>query len=307
MRDTSCVIIGAGPAGISAALYLKRANIPFVWLEKSMPGGKLVNLAEIGNYPGIQSISGYDLALKLLESTNELGVSPENGSVFSIEKKDNGFLLKTEKEEIATKTVIVATGLTNVPTIKGEKRFFGKGVSYCATCDGPMLKNKDAAISGKGDRVLEEALYLSNIVRKLYLLTEDEKYQGDEILLKKLLEKGNVELIEKSKIKEIIGDFRVNSIKYVKGDEENTLEISMIFPFSNEISAAAFLSSLNVETDKGFIIVDDSCMSSVNGIFAAGDIVKKKLRQVVTAASDGAIAATGVASYLHRLKKENAK
>lgn len=305
MRDTSCVIIGAGPAGISAAIYLKRANVPFIWLEKSMPGGKLINLAEIGNYPGIQSVSGYDLALKLLASTNELGASPETGSVFSIEKKENYFLLKTENEDINTKSIIVATGLTNAPSIKGEKQFFGKGVSYCATCDGPMLKNKVAAISGKGDRVLEEALYLSNIVSKLYLLTEDKSYQGDETLLNRLLEKKNVELITKAKIKEIRGDFRVNSITYVKDEKENTLDLSMIFPFSNEVSASAFLSSLNLETDKGFIVVDDSCMSSVDGIFAAGDIVKKKLRQVVTAASDGAIAATGVISYLHRLKKEN--
>lgn len=303
MKQYDSLIIGAGPAGISAALYLKRANIPFIWLEKSAPGGKLLNLAEVDNYPGLPAVSGYDLALKLLESTNSYGVYPQTDSVFSITKDENGFLIKTEKDEFVAKTVIVATGLTNIPSIKGEKEFFGKGVSYCATCDGPMLKNKVAAVYGKGDRVLEEALYLANIVSKLYLLTPDETYEGDEILLNRLQEKTNVQIIPSSKIKQINGDFMLRSITYTSNEKEETLDINMLFPFSKEMSATSFLSSLNVEMDKGFIVVDEACMSSVEGLFAAGDIIKKKLRQVVTAASDGAIAATGVISYLHKLKK----
>lgn len=303
MKQYDSLIIGAGPAGISAALYLKRANIPFIWLEKSAPGGKLLNLAEVDNYPGLPAVSGYDLALKLLESTNNYEVYPQTDSVFSITKDENGFLIKTEKDEFVAKTVIVATGLTNIPSIKGEKEFFGKGVSYCATCDGPMLKNKVAAVYGKGDRVLEEALYLANIVSKLYLLTPDETYDGDEILLNRLQEKTNVQIIPSSKIKQINGDFMLRSITYISNEKEETLDINMLFPFSKEMSATSFLSSLNVEMDKGFIVVDETCMSSVEGLFAAGDIIKKKLRQVVTAASDGAIAATGVISYLHKLKK----
>lgn len=303
MKQYDSLIIGAGPAGISAALYLKRANIPFIWLEKSAPGGKLLNLAEVDNYPGLPAVSGYDLALKLLESTNNYEVCPQTDSVFSITKDENGFLIKTEKDEFVAKTVIVATGLTNIPSIKGEKEFFGKGVSYCATCDGPMLKNKVAAVYGKGDRVLEEALYLANIVSKLYLLTPDETYEGDEILLNRLQEKTNVQIIPSSKIKQINGDFMLRSITYTSNEKEETLDINMLFPFSKEMSATSFLSSLSVEMDKGFIVVDETCMSSVEGLFAAGDIIKKKLRQVVTAASDGAIAATGVISYLHKLKK----
>lgn len=303
MKQYDSLIIGAGPAGISTALYLKRANIPFIWLEKSAPGGKLLNLAEVDNYPGLPAVSGYDLALKLLESTNNYEVYPQTDSVFSIIKDENGFLIKTEKDEFVAKTVIVATGLTNIPSIKGEKEFFGKGVSYCATCDGPMLKNKVAAVYGKGDRVLEEALYLANIVSKLYLLTPDETYDGDEILLNRLQEKTNVQIIPSSKIKQINGDFMLRSITYISNEKEETLDINMLFPFSKEMSATSFLSSLNVEMDKGFIVVDETCMSSVEGLFAAGDIIKKKLRQVVTAASDGAIAATGVISYLHKLKK----
>lgn len=303
MKQYDSLIIGAGPAGISAALYLKRANIPFIWLEKSAPGGKLLNLAEVDNYPGLPAVSGYDLALKLLESTNSYGVYPQTDSVFSIVKDENGFLIKTEKDEFVAKTVIVATGLTNIPSIKGEKEFFGKGVSYCATCDGPMLKNKVAAVYGKGDRVLEEALYLANIVSKLYLLTPDETYEGDEILLNRLQAKTNVQIIPSSKITQINGDFMLRSITYIANEKEETLDINMLFPFSKEMSATSFLSPLNAEMDKGFIVVDETCMSSVEGLFAAGDIIKKKLRQVVTAASDGAIAATGVISYLHKLKK----
>lgn len=304
MRQTDVLIIGGGPAGITAALYLKRANVSFIWVEKGMPGGKLVNLAEVGNYPGLPTLDGFTLATDMLNSAYSTGAKLETLEVFEVKKEDNFFNIKTNKEDILAKTVLVATGLANVVSIKGEKEFFGKGVSYCATCDGPLLRKKTAVIYGKGDRVLEEALYLSNIVAKLYLITPDEKYEGSENLLNSLKEKDNVEFIFAAKVTSINGEGFVKSITYKQGNEEKEIETNMIFPFAGETSAAKFLSPLNVETNKNFIAVDENMMSNVPGIFAAGDVVYKKLRQIVTAASDGAVASSGIISYLNKLKKE---
>lgn len=303
MRETNSVIIGAGPAGITTALYLKRANIPFIWLEKSMPGGKLVNIAEVDNYPGLLHQDGFSLATALLQSAYDVGASIETSEVVEVLKENDSFLIKTNKDEISTKTVLVATGLANVPSIKGEKEFFGKGVSYCATCDGPLLRKKKATIYGNGNRVVEESLYLANIVETLYLLVPNDHLEGEINLVENLKEKSNVVITYNAKVTLIQGDNRVSSVLYTDNKGEHSLDISMIFPFAGERSATQFLSSLNVETERNFLVVDDSMMTSVPGLFAAGDIVKKRLRQVVTATSDGAIASSGIISYLNKLKK----
>ncbi len=304
MRETNVVIIGSGPAGITAALYLKRANVSFIWLEKGMPGGKLVNLAEVGNYPGLPSQDGFTLASAMLKSAFDAGAALETAEVFEIQKEGDTFIVKTNKEEIHSKTVLVGTGLSNVISIKGEKEFFGKGVSYCATCDGPLLRKKTAVIYGKGDRVLEESLYLANIVAKLYLITPDAEYEGSENLLNSLKEKDNVEFIYGAKVVSINGDSFVKSVTYISEGQEKTIETCMIFPFAGERSASKFLSPLNIETNKNFIVVDEAMMTNVPGLFAAGDVVYKKLRQAITAASDGAVATSGIISYLNKLKKE---
>lgn len=304
MRETNTVIVGAGPAGITAALYLKRANANFLWLEKGAPGGKLLNISEVDNYPGLSHQDGFSLATNLLKSAYDAGAKIETLEVERIQKEGDTYIVSTNKESIRCKTVLVATGLANLPTIPGEKEFFGRGVSYCATCDGPLLKNKIAVVYGNGERVLEEGLYLANIVKRLYLLCPSETYQGDETLLKTLKEKENVTYLPSSRILSIQGDFRVTSIRYSSKDKEHALETNMVFPFAGERSAIQFLSALPVVMEKGYIVVDDKNMSSIPGLFAAGDIVKKRLRQVVTAASDGAIASTGILSYLHSLKRD---
>ncbi len=304
MRQTDVLIIGAGPAGITAALYLKRANVSFIWVEKGMPGGKLVNLAEVGNYPGLAPSDGFTLANNMLQSAYNAGAQLETLEVFEVNKDNGLFTIKTNKEDILAKAVLVATGLSNVPSIKGEKEFFGKGVSYCATCDGPLLRKKTAVIYGKGDRVLEESLYLANIVSKLFVITQEHEYEGSENLISSLKEKENVEFINDAKITSINGGDFVNSVTYIKDGEEKEIETNMIFPFSGERSAVKFLSPLKVETNKNFIVVNSEMMSNVPGLFASGDVTFKKLRQVITAASDGAVASTGIISYLNKLKKE---
>lgn len=302
MKQTDILVIGAGPAGISACLYLARAGASFVWLEKAAPGGKLINIHEVGNYPGIPNANGFELAMALLKSTETLGVSSTYGEVKSVRKENDTFIVLTEDETYEAKAVIVATGLSNVPTIPGEKALLNKGVSYCATCDGPLYRGKEVALYGRGDSVLEEAIYLQALASKVYVLTPDEEYQGNELMKNVLKEKENVEFIENATITKILGENAVSGIEYTKNDKQNTLNLSAIFPLFGEKSASAFLSPLNLENNHGFIKVDQSMMSSCKGLFAAGDIIDKTLRQVVTAASDGAIAATSVLSYLRKLK-----
>lgn len=305
MRETDIVIIGAGPAGITAALYLKRANASFLWLEKSAPGGKLLNISEVDNYPGLPHQDGFSLANSLLKSAYDVGAKIETSEVQQIQKEGDTYIVITNKEPISCKAVLVATGLANIPTIPGEKDFFGKGVSYCATCDGPLLKGRVAVIYGNGDRVLEESHYLSNIVKRLYLLCPTDVYRGNEDLFHSLEEKDNVTYIPSSKILSIQGDFRVTSIRFIDKNGEHELETNMVFPFAGERSAVQFLSGLEINMERGYIVVDDKNMSNIPGIFAAGDIIKKRLRQVVTAASDGALASTGILSYLHSLKRNS--
>ena len=303
MVNTDILIIGAGPAGISAALYLARANASFVWLEKSAPGGKLLNIHEVGNYPGIPNANGFDLAMSLLKSTESLGVSSTYGEVKNVHKEDGRFIVATEDETYSSLALIVATGLSNVPTIPGEKDLFGKGVSYCATCDGPLYRGKTAVIYGKGFQALEEALYLQAIVGKLYLITPEEEYEGEKMMLDSLLAKDNVTLLTGTKISKIIGESSLSSIECEGKDGVFEIKTDVVFPLFGEKSASAFLSPLGLESNRGFIKVDANMASSCEGLYAAGDIVDKTLRQVVTAASDGAIAATSAVQYVRKAKK----
>ena len=303
MVNTDILIVGAGPAGISAALYLARANASFVWLEKSAPGGKLLNIHEVGNYPGIPNANGFDLAMSLLKSTETLGVSSTFGEVKNVHKEDGRFIIATEDETYSSLALIVATGLSNVPTIPGEKDLLGKGVSYCATCDGPLYRGKTAVIYGKGFQALEEALYLQGIVGKLYLITPEEEYDGEKMMLESLLKNDNVTLLTGTKISKILGESALSSIECQGKDVVFEIKTDVVFPLFGEKSASAFLSPLGLESNRGFIKVDTNMTSSCEGLFAAGDIVDKTLRQVVTAASDGAIAATSAVQYVRKAKK----
>jgi len=299
MNEIDIVIVGAGPAGITCALYLKRANKNFVWLEKGAPGGKLLNVHEVSNYPGRQKETGFELALAMLESVNALGVYSTYGSVSSIHKEGSFLIVDTDVASYKAKAVLIATGLSNVPQIKGEKERVGKGVSYCATCDGPLYRNKRAVLEGKGERALEEALYLSSLVEHLDLVTPKNTFMENKVLADKLTELKNISLHFDTKIHEISGDSPIESIL----DNGETLLTDVVFPLSNEKSASAFLSPLGIELNRGFIPVNKSMQSSIPGLFAAGDIVDKPLRQAINAAGDGASASQGIIAYLNSLGK----
>lgn len=290
MKKTDIVVIGAGIAGITAAIYLKRANANFVILEGDKVGGKLNELKEIENYPGFRLTTGAEIKAGLEEHLKDLDISVTFGNVQSILKEPEGFEVKTDIDSYHSKAVIVAAGLkTKGDTIPGEKDYFGRGVSYCATCDGNFFKNQEVAVLGNNDIALEEALYLSNLVKKLYLVVPNAELQGEEALVNKIKDLPNVEIRLNSKVDSINGDdFGVLSISI--NNEE--IPVMGVFPYLGHKSATEFLANLNPESLNNALVVNEKMETNIPGLFAAGDIVSKKLRQLVTASSDGAIAAT---------------
>ena len=298
MREIDVVIIGAGPAGLSAATYMARSSHSFVLLEKGAPGGRLLTLPTIENYPGFPAVSGQELALSFLNAASSLGIQPEYGAVNSVSMDGNRFLVKTDSDSYSCRAVIVATGITFVPSIPGEKEFLGKGVSYCATCDGRFFKGKPMVVYGNGDEAIQEALYLAPLSSELLFVCPDVLI-GAEKAKEHLLSLPNVRLVEHAKLEKIFGNEFVNGV-IVNGKEEIC---AAVFPLSGPKSASSFLSPLGLETKKGFLAIDEDGATSVPGLFAAGDIVDKKLRQVVNAAGEGANAATSAIRYLNKLGK----
>ena len=297
MIESKVIIIGAGPAGLSCALYLKRAGVDPLLLEKGAPGGKLLNLAEVANYPGFGPTDGFTLAQAFLAGAESQGVKVTPSEIVSVISKEGRFEVQGRNETFRADAVVVASGLANVPTIPGEKEHLQKGVSYCATCDGPLFRKKDVALYGAGEKADEEGLYLAALVHKLYFLSP-ERILETTPLSHELFARDNVEKYPGAKILQIRGQSAVESILFEQNDQQKEVGVSAIFPLLGEKSASAFLSPLNLALDRGFIPVDSSMMSACPGLFACGDIVKKTLRQIVTAASDGALASQGVLSYL---------
>ena len=290
MKQTDIVIIGAGIAGLTAAIYLKRANANFVILEGKEIGGKLNELKEIENYPGFRLTTGKEIKDGLVEHAKDLGIEVINANVQSILKEPVGFEVKSDVESFNCKAVIVASGLkAKGEMIKGEKEYFGMGVSYCATCDGNFFKGQDVAVLGNNNVALEEALYLSNLVKKLYFVCPDKELVGDEKLISAIKSSNNVEILLDSKVDEIKGDdFGVTEILI----KDKAIPVFGVFPYLGHKSATEFLANLKPETKNNALVCNSAMETNIPGLYGAGDIVDKKLRQLVTASSDGAIAAT---------------
>lgn len=302
MRASDVMIIGAGPAGLTSALYLGRANRNVLLLEKDAPGGKLLTIPKMNNYPGTPFHNGLELAKSFVEGASHFGVNAQYGAVNLVTKEGNVFHVSTEEETFEAKAVIIATGLTNVPSIEGEKEFLHKGVSYCATCDGRFFKGRPMAVIGDHEKAYAEAVYLSSLSNEVYLFISHE-LPKDSAYAASLLQNPNVKMIVGASMKRIEGDNKVKALVYSLEGKEMTLPVSAVFPLLGEKAASRFLSSLPVKMNHDFIVTDEEMNSNIPGLFAIGDIRDKKLRQVVTAASDGAIASASVISYLNHYGK----
>lgn len=300
MKKTDIVIIGAGIAGLTAAIYLKRANANFVIIEGGFPGGLLNKLKTIENYPSFPNITGPELVIKLMEQVKYLGIEITYGNAQSILKEKAGFEVKTDVDAYECKSVIVATGVSQEnKSIPGEEKFAGLGVSYCATCDGNFFKGQDVAVIGNNDIALEEALYLANIVNKLYLINPDKTLSGNQKEIDAISKAKNVEIINDTSVASINGDdFGVTSISINKND----ISVSGVFPYVGKKTSTQILNNLKPDMNGIFVKVDATQQTNIEGLFVAGDLVDKKLRQLVTAANDGAIAATAAFQYISRGK-----
>lgn len=295
MDRKDLVIVGSGPAGLSAAVYAQRAKLNQVVIEKEMfSGGQIVTTERVDNYLGLYGESGYDLAVKFREHADKLGVPFMEDTVSKISDKGDYKEVYLESGSlIETKSVIIATGANHRKLkVKGEKELTGAGVSYCATCDGAFFKGKNVAVAGGGDVALEDALYLSNLCEKVYLIHRREELRASKEIQQKVMSKDNIEFMPFYEIKEINGENKVeNILLYQNQTGENVnLDVSGVFIAIGMEPQSDFLNGV-LELDKaGYIKAGEDCRTSVSGIYAAGDVRTKSLRQIITAVSDGAYA-----------------
>ena len=299
-------IVGAGPAGMTAAIYLKRANIEFKIVDKYAPGGKMNITAVVDNYPGYFDIPGPDLAFKMYEQLKQMKIEIGYADVKKIRKEDNLFVLESDEGLEYAKAVIVATGTQERKLkIPGEGKYTSKGVSYCAVCDAALYKGEDVAIVGGGNSALEEAVFTANIVNKIYLIHRRQEFRADESAVQEVKETKNIELVLDTIPLEILGDGNHVvgiKVKNIVTGEEKVLDVKAVFPFVGLDAVSDLLEGLNVRDDKGYVLVNQEMMTEVPGLFSIGDVNQKTLRQIVTATSDGAIAALAANRYVKKLK-----
>ena len=294
MKDI--IIIGGGPAGLTAALYASRAGADVTIIESGAPGGKLNLTAHIENYPGIKEMMGPQLAYDMYEQALNFGAQLKMTEVKSIVDEGDYKKVITSKEELEARVVIIATGTKERKMgLHLEDEMTGKGISYCAVCDGPLYKNKDVAVLGGGNSALEEALYLTNVTSKVYLIHRRNEFRGDKKVIEQIENNPKIILKLSLTIEELIGDKSLEQIKLNNGE---VINVSALFPYIGQIPNTQFLSFTNLCNENGYIIVNNNMDTNVPGLFAAGDVTNQKLKQVVTATSDGAIAATSVIEYL---------
>lgn len=323
MNKYDLIIIGSGPAGLSASIYGKRAGLNLLVLEKyPMSGGQILNTYEVDNYLGLPGSNGFDLGMQFREHADKLGVEFANvevtgievsaGSVreaeliaASIEEEQPGTkIVHTDQGDFAADAVILATGADHAHLgVPGEEEFSGRGVSYCATCDGAFYRGKKAAVIGGGDVALEDAIYLARFCEKVYCIHRRDTFRGAKILQEKLLSLDNVEVLYSHVATAICGEEKVEHLmlKDVKSGEEKELFVDGVFVAVGIHPNTELFSDLVACGEGGYILAGEDCITSAEGIFAAGDIRKKPLRQIVTAVSDGANAAVSAGNYLNKM------
>ena len=299
MYDT--IIIGAGPAGMTAALYAARSNLKVALIEGGLPGGQMNNTSDIENYPGYANISGPELSEKMFEPLENLGVEHLYGFVENIENHGDVKKVITDNEEFETRTVIVATGskhrLLGVP---GEEELNSRGVSYCAVCDGAFFRDQDLLVVGGGDSAVEEAIFLTQFAKSVTIVHRRDELRAQKVLQDRAFANDKINFIWDSVVKEIKGENRVESvvIENVKTNQVTEHAFGGVFIYVGLDPVSDFTKDLQIQDESGWIVTDDHMKTSVPGVFAVGDVRQKDLRQVTTAVGDGAIAGQEAYKYI---------
>lgn len=301
------VILGGGPAGFSAGLYAARGELSTAIVDVNMLGGQPSNYLELENYPGFVCIGGYELMEKFEEHADKFGINKfPMQEILSVDLISNPKVIKTKEYEFNAKTVIIATGAKPMKLgVKGEKEFVGRGVSYCAVCDGAFYKDKVVAVVGGGNAAVEEAIYLTRFASKVYLIHRRDELRADKIVQCRAFENPKLEFVFDSVVKEIVGEDCVKSLvlENVKSKELTNLSVDGVFPYIGISPNVDNFSGQITQDSKGFVLTDDTMKTSIDGVFAVGDVRVTPLRQVVTAAADGAISAVYASRYIESQKE----
>ena len=299
------IILGGGPAGLSAAIYAARGAVSTAIIDVNMLGGQPSNYLELENYPGFQVIGGFDLMEKFEEHADKFGVHKyPMQEIQSIDLKSKTII--TNEHEFHAKTIIVATGAQPMKLgVPGEKEFVGRGVSYCAVCDGAFYKNKVVAVVGGGNAAVEEAMYLTKFADKVYVIHRRDELRADKIVQERAFKNEKIEFIWDSVVKEIKGENLVTTavLENVKTKEISNLSVNGVFPYIGITPNVELITGQLEQDARGFIVTDDTMATSVEGVFAAGDVRTTPLRQVITAAADGAVGAVYAVKYLETHKE----
>ncbi|MDO4648293.1 MAG: thioredoxin-disulfide reductase [Eubacteriales bacterium] len=296
------VIVGGGPAGVSASIYSGRAQLDCLWIDKNfIPGGQIAESGRVDNYPGLPGIHGDALGEAFSSHAESLGQTPIRSKVLEIRKDEDVFHIRTKKQEFQAKTVICALGAKHRHLeIPGEEELAGSGVSYCATCDGAFFKGKKVCVIGGGNTACEDALLLAGICEKVYLIHRRDELRADRILQQRVLETENIEVLWNTIPVKILGEMLTEGITIenrVTG-EQTTLPLDGVFVAVGMLPQNDLVKELVELSDDGYVIAGEDCKTSLPGLFIAGDLREKLLRQVVTAVSDGACAINSVLEYL---------
>ena len=307
-KNFDIAIIGAGPAGLSAAVYAARGGLKTVIFEKMLPGGQITLTDEIENYPGIpETIDGFEIANRMKKQADKFDVKFLTEDVQEIREAGKLKIVQTNKDEYSIKAVIIATGAQpRKLDVPGEQTYTGRGVSYCATCDGPLYRNKVVAVIGGGDSAVEEALFLTKFAKKVYLIHRRDQLRAVKIVQQRAFNNEKIEIIWDSVINEIRGEQFVNEIELFnrKTKQTSNLAIEGIFVFVGTIPNNHLIGNFADFDKSGFVIVNERMETKTPGIYSAGDINQKELRQVVTAAADGAIAAFSAEKWIEEHASE---
>lgn len=296
-EELNTIIIGGGVAGMTAALYLKRAGKKVIIYEKEAPGGQITRTATIENYPGMKQIEGPELAFQMYEQLTSLGVEFIFEEVIGIEQKDEKFIVKTNREEKVCENVVLALGRNPKKLgIKNEQKLSGKGISWCAICDGPLYRNKEVAVIGGGRAALEEAIYLSKMCAKVTLIHRRDEFRTENSLVEQVKSTKNIELLVPNQVTEFVEkEDKLEKLILKDGKE---LEVDGCFEFIGQEPSTNICQELDILDQEGYIEVNQNFETKIKNLYAGGDCIKKNLYQIITACADGAIIAEEI------LKKE---